>query len=80
MFGSYEFNGLGEYMAKIIVNGKTFFDSGNYMTIQNYLDYLAKQNLKPMLSYPNCGVPITGSKCEYCRTDFEQSKLWGNVR
>ena len=26
---------------------------------------------------PNCGAPITSSKCEYCGTDFEQSAIWG---
>ena len=79
MFGSYEFNGLDKHM-KLMYRDKVIFDSENYMTVQDCLDYLAKQNLKPMLSCPNCGAPITGSKCEYCRTDFEKSKLWGNVR
>ena len=59
-------------MAKIIVHGKTFVESNNYMTIQDAIDYLAKMNLKPKLNCPNCGAPVTGSKCEYCRTDFKQ--------
>ena len=75
MFGSYEFNGLGEYMAKIIVHGKTFFDSNDYMTIQDAINYLEKMNLKPKLNCPNCGAPITGSKCEYCGTYFEQKRM-----
>ena len=75
MFNSDEFDGLGEYMPKIIMNGKTFFDSNDYMTIQNAINYLEKMNLKPKLNCPNCGAPITGSKCEYCGTDFEQKMM-----
>ena len=26
---------------------------------------------------PNCGAPITSSKCDYCGTDFEASAMWG---
>lgn len=26
---------------------------------------------------PNCGAPITSSKCDYCGTDFKQAMLYG---
>ena len=29
---------------------------------------------------PNCGAPITSSKCDYCGTDFEASAMWGMAR
>ena len=29
--------------------------------------------MKDLLNCPNCGAPITGSKCEYCGTIFEKS-------
>ena len=75
MFNSDEFDELGEYMAKIIMYGKTIFDSNDYMTIQDAINYLEKNNLKPKLNCPNCGALITSSKCEYCGTDFEQKMM-----
>lgn len=32
---------------------------------------------KKSTNCPNCGAPITSSKCDYCGTDFEQVMLWG---
>ena len=55
---------------KIFYKNKCLFDSNDYMTIQNAIDYLEKKNLKPKLNCPNCGAPITGNKCEYCQTEF----------
>lgn len=30
--------------------------------------------MKELLNCPNCGAPITGPRCEYCGTTFEESK------
>ena len=59
----------------------------NYVSLDSlkYYDECIKKyiNLKICLSQnkstncPNCGAPITSSKCEYCGTDFEQCVLWG---
>lgn len=27
------------------------------------------------MNCPNCGAPITGDKCEYCGTEFSQSRI-----
>ena len=73
MFGSYESNGLGEYMA-----GVKYIDINaleHYTKCMKKYKYEDRFKNETMLSCPNCGAPITGSKCEYCRTDFEQSKL-----
>ena len=55
---------------KIFYKNNCLFDSNDYMTIQNAIDYLEKKNLKPKLNCLNCGAPITGNKCEYCQTEF----------
>ena len=31
--------------------------------------------LKPIPNCPNCGAPIKGSKCEYCDTIFDDSRI-----
>ena len=30
--------------------------------------------MKELLNCPNCGAPITGPRCEYCGTAFEEVK------
>ena len=79
MFGSYEFNGLGEYMAGvkyIDINALEHYTK----CMKKYINMKIDLKTKHSTTCPNCGAPITSSKCEYCRTDFEQSMLWGNVR
>ena len=34
-------------------------------------------NTNKTTNCPNCGAPITGSRCEYCGTDFGASAMWG---
>lgn len=35
----------------------------------------AKIKEQKMTNCPNCGAPITGEKCEYCGTVFEEKTL-----
>ena len=39
-------------------------------------DYV-KPDTNKTTNCPNCGAPITSSKCEYCETDFRASAMWG---
>ena len=34
-------------------------------------------NINKSTNCPNCGAPITSSKCDYCGTNFEASAMWG---
>ena len=53
---------------KIFYKNNCLFDSNDYMTIQNAIDYLEKKNLKPKLNCPNCGARLKDGKCSYCKS------------
>ena len=45
--------------------------------LKEYLNMKIELSTKKSTHCPNCGAVITGGKCEYCGTDFEQSMIWG---
>lgn len=47
--------------------------------MKEYVNMQIELKVNKSTNCPNCGAPITSSKCEYCGTDFEQSMLWGQV-
>ena len=70
-------------MGKIILKGTSYAPLSRELLelydkkIKEHMD--SKENLINSISThcPNCGAPITGSKCPYCDTDFEASAMWG---
>ena len=61
-------------MGKIIVNGTEYsrnLSSGlsdALDTLDELTKYIEKEHGRT--NCPNCGAPITGRECEYCRTKF----------
>jgi predicted amidophosphoribosyltransferase len=44
---------------------------------KQYINMKIELSVNKSTLCPNCGAPITSSKCEYCGTDFEASAMWG---
>ena len=59
---------------------KKFIDMDGLMyfseRIKQYIDMKIELSTNKSTNCPNCGAPITSSKCEYCGTDFEKSIIW----
>ena len=43
--------------------------------MKEYINMKIELSTKHSTNCPNCGAPITSSKCEYCGTDFEQKMM-----
>lgn len=47
--------------------------------MKQYINMKIELQTKKSTHCPNCAALITGSKCEYCGTDFEASAIWGTA-
>lgn len=46
--------------------------------VKKYINMKIDLKINKSTNCPNCGAPITDTKCEYCGTDFERSVIWRN--
>ena len=47
--------------------------------MKQYINMKVELQTNKKTNCPNCGAPITSSKCPYCDTDFEQIMLCGKL-